>query len=156
MLQKVMIRIDDRFIHGQIVLSWLKVLQGNTIVIIDDEMVKDPFMYTLFQMALPEEIYFEIFDCQSGIEFIKQNDQQPILVLIRSLIVLEKMYSQELGFTEVMIGRIPFKNGRKKRCEDVYLTEEENLIIEELLRNGVEIAVQMVPDSQRRCLTSQK
>lgn len=152
MFPKVVIRLDDRFIHGQIILSWLKALQANRIVIIDKEMMEDPFMYTLFQLALPEDICFEIVDCQQGVNYIKQHADQAILVLLRSLDVLEELYDEGIAFNEVMIGRIPFKGMRKKRCEDVYLTKEENQVIEKLLRLGVEIAVQMVPDSERYCL----
>ncbi|MBO0456164.1 PTS sugar transporter subunit IIB [Enterococcus hulanensis] len=151
-LQNVIIRLDDRFIHGQIVLSWLKVLNGKRIIIIDEEMIKDPFMYTLFQMALPDDVSFEIFDCTAGILYLKENLGEVVLVLVRSLSTLEKMYSEGLRFKEVMIGRIPFKNGRRKRCEDVYLTSDEERIIENMLEKEVEVVVQMVPDSERHYL----
>lgn len=149
MFQNLNIRIDDRFIHGQIILSWFKVMEAEKIIIIDDEIVENPIMYTMFQMALPEEIDFEVFSCEAGIQYVKSHRDVRLLVLIQSIQVLEQLYLSDVRFKEITIGRLPYKKGRKKKYSNVYLTENEEKILKYFLNNGVEIVVQMVPDSDK-------
>ena len=40
----VLIRIDDRLIHGQVVTQWIKDTNGNRILIVDDKLVNDRMM----------------------------------------------------------------------------------------------------------------
>ena len=40
----VMVRIDDRLIHGQVMTSWLNFLQANKIMVVDDGAAQDPLI----------------------------------------------------------------------------------------------------------------
>lgn len=46
----VMVRIDDRLIHGQVMTSWLNFLGANKIMIIDDGVAVDPFVKSVLEM----------------------------------------------------------------------------------------------------------
>ena len=47
-----LVRVDDRMIHGQIVLMWTKFYQGDAIVVLADEKVaKDKFMVNILKNA---------------------------------------------------------------------------------------------------------
>lgn len=45
----VLVRIDDRLIHGQVMTSWLNYTSANKIMIIDDEVANDAFMKSVLK-----------------------------------------------------------------------------------------------------------
>ena len=45
----VLVRIDDRLIHGQVMTSWLNYASANKIMIIDDEVANDAFMKSVLK-----------------------------------------------------------------------------------------------------------
>ena len=49
----VLIRIDDRLIHGQVVTQWIKDTNGNRILIVDDKLVNDRMMMRILKAAAP-------------------------------------------------------------------------------------------------------
>ena len=48
-----LIRIDDRLIHGQVVLGWTRSKGINTVVAVDDEILKNKMQCQLMKMATP-------------------------------------------------------------------------------------------------------
>ena len=51
-----LVRIDDRLIHGQVVLNWVRVLRPRRIAVVDDEIGNDPLSRSLIQLAAPAHI----------------------------------------------------------------------------------------------------
>ena len=52
----VLCRIDDRLIHGQVVLGWGRPLGIERIVLVNDEVAASPWEQDLYRMAVPAEI----------------------------------------------------------------------------------------------------
>lgn len=53
-MDEVFVRIDDRLLHGQVVVSWIPYLKANLVVVADDEYAKDEFMRSLIESSGPE------------------------------------------------------------------------------------------------------
>ena len=49
----LVIRIDDRLIHGQVVTAWIKQYPINKILIIDDELSRNKLMERIYKAAAP-------------------------------------------------------------------------------------------------------
>ena len=43
-------RIDDRLIHRQVITAWCKITSAKRIVIVDDLVVKDPFIVQVLKI----------------------------------------------------------------------------------------------------------
>ena len=52
----VLCRVDDRLIHGQVVIGWGRPLGVELIVLVDDEVAASPWEQELYRMAVPPEI----------------------------------------------------------------------------------------------------
>ena len=52
----VLCRVDDRLVHGQVVVGWGRPLDLNRIVLVDDEVRQSPWEQELYRMAAPTEI----------------------------------------------------------------------------------------------------
>ena len=47
-----LIRVDDRLMHGQVVVSWIPYLKVDEVLIIDDEYATDEFMTLLIKSRI--------------------------------------------------------------------------------------------------------
>ena len=57
----MLFRIDDRLIHGQIVVGWVNALKADSIIVINDAVARNELQKCLLKMAVPPEIKVEIF-----------------------------------------------------------------------------------------------
>lgn len=57
----VLVRIDDRLIHGQVMTSWLNYTSANKIMIIDDEVANDAFMKSVLKTCVPANVKLATF-----------------------------------------------------------------------------------------------
>ena len=55
----VLCRVDDRLVHGQVVIGWGRPLDLHRIVLVDDEVRASPWEQELYRMAAPPEIKVE-------------------------------------------------------------------------------------------------
>lgn len=91
-------RIDSRLIHGQVIVKWSRIANGNRIVIVDDELEKDSFMVDIYQMAAPSGMSVEIYSTTRAAEEFKKDKigEGKILLLFRTLAQATKAYEEGL------------------------------------------------------------
>ena len=69
----VLIRIDDRLIHGQVVTQWIKDTNGNRILIVDDKLVNDRMMMRILKAAAPPGVKVEVMTVADAETELKQD-----------------------------------------------------------------------------------
>lgn len=74
MSKVVMHRIDDRLIHGQVMIGWVGLRNANTIWIVDDDVATNPMMLDIFSFAAPPGIKIEAFKVDQALEKLKALD----------------------------------------------------------------------------------
>ena len=62
----VLVRIDDRLIHGQVMTSWLNYTSANKIMIIDDEVANDAFMKSVLKTCVPANVKLATFTVEKA------------------------------------------------------------------------------------------
>jgi len=56
----VLVRVDNRLVHGQIIEAWVPHLKIAQIIVVDDEVASDFFRETVIKMAVPSEMVVKI------------------------------------------------------------------------------------------------
>ena len=144
-------RIDSRLIHGQVIVKWSRIANGNRIVIVDDELEKDSFMVDIYQMAAPSGMSVEIYSTTRAAEEFKKDKmgEGKILLLFRTLAQATKAYEEGLHFESLQLGGIPQSPGKKKIISAVSLDETDVAQIMELHEQGVEIFAHIIPEEPK-------
>jgi mannose/fructose/N-acetylgalactosamine-specific phosphotransferase system component IIB len=52
----VLFRVDERLIHGQVIVGWANELRPNRIIVVDDDLAESTWEQELYAMGLPEEL----------------------------------------------------------------------------------------------------
>lgn len=148
MLNISMVRVDERLVHGQIIIKWIEAKGANRIVIIDDETALDPILNKILKLTLPKSIKLNIFSIEEGVNFLRESYlHDNVIVLVRELQTVRKIYEKGIKIKEVNVGRIPSDIGKKKVYANVFLSDGDIDVIKFFRNEGVSMYIQMVPDS---------
>ena len=81
----VLYRIDDRLVHGQVMVAWSKIYQTTRIFVVDGETCKNPFLCDVMKMAMPSDYDVHIFNIADAVEKIKSDtSDKKTMVLAKS------------------------------------------------------------------------
>ena len=83
----VLIRVDDRLIHGQILESWLPYLKAQCVVVANDTLAEDQFQMAILSMAVPERIKLRMVNVDS----VKELAEDPELSGKTTLIIVSSV-----------------------------------------------------------------
>ncbi|MBC8589164.1 PTS sugar transporter subunit IIB [Paratissierella segnis] len=147
MLNISMVRVDERLIHGQIIIKWIEATKADRIIVIDNDAAFDPVLGKILRMSTPNGIKLEIYNLEDGIKVLLTQENDDVIILAKHLWIVKKIYEGGVSIKEVNVGRIPSDEGRKKICSNVFLSDEDMDIIKYFNKEGVNVFVQIVPDS---------
>lgn len=142
----VLTRIDDRLLHGQVIVSWIPFLNIDEIVIVDDEYASDEFMASLIKDAAPEYIAVHVLSVEKSAEYLKSEDYGTrVLVLSRYIENIEKLIELNTKISKVNIGGLGFCDGRKKYLNAIHMSDLELNILKNISKKEILVEVQMLP-----------
>lgn len=145
----VLYRIDDRLIHGQVVVGWGQPLDLRFIVLVDDAVAASDWEQELYRMGVPPhmEVYFHsAADAVAALDGYR-NDPRPGILLTGDIATMRVLVEQG-GVTAVNLGGIHSKPGRVQRMRYVFLSPDEEAQLRALAARGVTITAQDVPSGR--------
>lgn len=138
-------RCDDRLIHGQVIFKWLRFLNFNKILVIDDAAAIDVIEQGLIKMSVPTDSELKILSVDEAKRYFYNITSDDTLVLIRNMETIDKML-KDFQIETLNLGRIPTGTGKKKITNNIYLNEYDLSVIKSCLNNDTNIVIQLVPD----------
>ncbi len=147
----VLIRIDDRLIHGQVMTGWSKVTLANRIVIIDDVVARESFMKSVLEMAAPPGITVDVYSvAEAEVELAKESPAgERTIVLVKSPLTLRSFVEKGKLTHEIIVGGIGMAPGRKTLYRNIAASPEEFAAFRAFVAKGIKIYVQVVPDDRK-------
>ncbi|EIV99435.1 PTS system mannose/fructose/N-acetylgalactosamine-transporter subunit IIB [Thermoanaerobacter siderophilus] len=147
----MLVRIDDRLIHGQVVTAWVKFTGANRIVIVDDGVTQDEFMINVLKMAAPPSVKIEIYNVEKASQVLKEggDDKDRVIILAKTPTTIFSLINKGVEIKEVNIGGIGAAPGRKQFYKNISVSEEEKNILKEMINLGVSVYIQIVPDDKK-------
>jgi mannose/fructose/N-acetylgalactosamine-specific phosphotransferase system component IIB len=145
----VLYRIDDRLIHGQVVVGWGQPLDIGFIVLVDDAVAASDWEQDLYRMGVPPEmeVYFQSADDAIATLPRYRNDPRRGILLTGNIETMRRLVA-EGGVDVVNVGGIHSRAGRVQRMRYVFLTPEEELQLRELAAQGATVTAQDVPGAR--------
>ena len=143
-------RIDDRLIHGQVVVGWGQPMNAGFIVLVDDEVAASEWEQELYRMGVPPDmdVFFASVDDAAARLDAWRGDQRPGILLTGDIETMRRLAEQTNGIRAVNLGGIHHRTGRTERLRYVYLTADEERSLRDLERRGVEVTAQDVPSAR--------
>lgn len=147
-LNIVLVRVDSRLVHGQILEAWVPAIKAKCIIVVNDKVATDPFLETVIRMAIPsdmEVIIIPMDDFVQNYTFTRGSGKKTI-VLFSSIADACNAFERGFRFDRLNIGNV--YNSEYTVCcsPSVFLCDEEIANLDNLLKEaGVFVELQRVP-----------
>ena len=140
-------RIDDRLIHGQVVVGWGQPLQLEFIALVDDEVAASDWEQELYRMGVPSsvDVYFDSLDGAVAKLPDYLADTRRGLLLTGDVDTMRRLAERSGRVEHVNLGGLHHRSGRVERLRYVFLSPEEEEQLRSLEQGGVEVTAQDVP-----------
>lgn len=144
-----LVRVDDRLIHGQVIVGWGHLLRPETILLVDDEIAANEWEMDLYRMGVPDAMeisFLTVEDAAARMESFA-NSAERVIVVLGSVDSLARLCDKTSAVRKVNLGGVHFSSERIERLPYVFLSDEEMYRLGTLEQAGIEIVAQDVPTS---------
>jgi len=144
-------RIDDRLIHGQVIVGWGQPMNLGFLVLVDDEVANSDWEQELYRMGVPPELDVFFASVAEASRKLDQwnRDKRPGILLTADIDTMARLAgATHATIRAVNLGGIHHRADRVERLRYLYLTGGELRALQELERHGVEVTARDVPASR--------
>jgi mannose PTS system EIIA component len=144
-------RVDDRLIHGQVVVGWVKRLNLDAILVANDNAATDLFQRHLMELAVPRDVscfFYHLNDVPKMLVSREIGLLQSIL-LVNSLKDALELIQSGVKCLELNIGGLHYKENKEKYTDSIFLDDSDIALIDKILGLNVHIWAQPLPDDNK-------
>ncbi len=133
MAKTVLLRIDDRLMHGQIGKSWLKEVGADIIVVVNDRTFMDENSQKLMEIVTPLNTKIYFLTVEKAIKELDDlEDDAEALVLVENPKDALSLIENGLDIDMVNVGNMSRKYYKKKVNATVYVDDDDIACFKEL------------------------
>lgn len=143
-----LVRVDDRLVHGQVVLGWGQGLRLGRIVLADDEVAAASWEQDLYRMVMPAGMDLIFAPVAAAGARLREwaGDDVRTAVVVGSIEAAAHLFRREPGLARNLnLGGIHHRPGRTERLPYVYLAPDEAALLHQLAEEGAVITGQDLP-----------
>lgn len=133
-MNRIIYRVDDRFIHGQILEGWVNYLNIPNIMIVNDVLSGDKIRTNIYKSVLPESSKLSVYSIddfckKQPVSKIKKNYVMIIVDSVHDLLSLKKAFNDDIY---INIGCVVSKEYDICVTDTVFLRTDELESLKEL------------------------
>jgi PTS system mannose-specific IIB component len=146
----LLMRIDDRLIHGQVVEGWLGAIGVNHIIIASNEIASDKFQQTLLTLALPPKFrvsFLTLSDAAAYCALSRLPDDR-ILILINSPAEALELLNAGVELSTINVGGMHYAAGKKQVLPFLSVDELDRMAFKKIHDLKVTLEGRVLPGDQ--------
>ncbi len=150
-MKSVMLRVDDRLIHGQVVVGWTRSAGVTCILVADDKIAGDKIQCSLMRMATPAGLTSEFLTVEAAAKKITSGaySNESLMILVRGPKSVIGLMDNGVEITSLNIGNLRSAPGKAKLLSHVYADPQEIEDWKTLDQRNVKMIGQILPDQAK-------
>lgn len=148
----LLFRVDERLIHGQVVIGWGRELRPDRYLVVDDRLAESDWEQELYALSLSEgeEVGFHtVEEAREHLDEWRKSEARSV-VLVRNLESLLRLArGGTLADEQVNLGGLHHAAGREEVLPYLFLDETDRERLRALTAEGVVISARDLPGSPR-------
>ena len=151
-----LVRIDDRLIHGQVVLGWARALRPDRIVLANERIASSSWERKFYTASVPShtKVSFLTLD-ETAIELLNNLFQnESVFIIFESVEDVYTVVQKGVRLEEINIGGLHYSQGAEEILPYVFLTENDKRLLRELVKQGVTLVAQDIPGNDSTIINS--
>ncbi len=146
-------RIDDRLIHGQVVIKWIRAVPCEEILVCDDQVRADSFLQRVLSLAAPPTARLTVQSVAESLSYLADKGSSPrVMLLMKAPCTALALLRGGVWFDKLNVGGMAAGPGTKRLYKSISATLEQIAELKEIRRLGVRIMLQTVPEPEESAL----
>lgn len=148
----VLYRVDERLIHGQVVIGWGSQLQPSRYLVVDDELALTEWEQDLYRLAVGNGAAVSFHSVDEARRLLPQwsaSDEKSVLLTRDLDTMLRLARGRLLEDRHVNVGGIHHAEGRSRVRSYLYLDDADRARVRALEEEGVDVTGRDLPGSLR-------
>lgn len=150
-------RVDERLIHGQVVLGWGRRLHPARYVVVDDDLAQSDWEQDLYRLSVESVVEVRFLTAAEAVAALPelQGDGVPTVLLTRDVAhMLRLAQGGHMDGVEVNLGGIHHRPGREEVRPYIHLSREEREQLRRMAEAGARVSARDLPETMRVPLES--
>jgi len=150
----VLIRIDDRLIHGQVVVGWGRLLKPGRIILCSDTIAESPWEKEIYMGAeamSPYPLSISVFTTEETMAFLNNelNEQEKIILLVETPEDILELIKRGIKMDKINVGGMHYKQGKRRLAPYIFVDERDIKLFKEIDQMEIELEGREVPTGKR-------
>ena len=141
-----LLRVDHRLLHGQVAMAWTQSLDSDCILIANDAVVNDNIRKTTIKLAKPNGVKLVMKNVEDSIAALNAGvtDKYKLFIICET-VEIAKAIIEATGEKTLNIGNIAYHENAKLYGRSAYMDAAELALVKEMVDDGVDVFIQMIP-----------
>ncbi len=145
------VRIDNRLVHGQVIETWIPFTGTRNLLVVDDELARDPVRQEIMSLAVPQSIEIHFSPVNEAAELTEKefaNRMSSLFVLFSKCADARQAFEKGLQFRSLNIGNLHYGPGKVQVCSHIALSRDDRTCLNYFSKKGVGLDFRCVPHKQ--------
>ena len=140
-------RIDNRLVHGQVVVSWIRAEHADLLMVANDSIARDDFQRSILMAVAPPSIHELVLSLDDALAYIAspEHAQERVFLLVKTPEDALKLVRGGLAIETINVGNMAFAVGAKRVSNTVYVTPADVDHFVALHDSGIALTCRMMP-----------
>ncbi|ALS01409.1 PTS sugar transporter [Enterococcus silesiacus] len=146
-----LLRVDHRLLHGQVAFSWTQSLGVDCILIANDDVPQNDIRKTTIKLAKPAGVKLVIKNIEDSISALQSGvtDKYKLFIVVESVADAYKLAKGCPEIKHINLGGMKVREGTRNISKAVNITSDEEVLVKELVAEGVDIEIRQVPNDKK-------
>lgn len=143
-------RVDDRLVHGQVVIGWGRPLSAERVILIDDAVAESSWEQDLYRMAAPDGLdvnFVTLAEAETSLPRWAGESIRTIVLTGDLATMTTLQHAHPTLVTAINLGGIHHQPGRTEKLRYLYIGPEEQASLSALQQSGANVTAQDLPTS---------
>ncbi len=143
----LLVRIDDRLLHGQVITAWVPYLKADSLLVASDEVYNNSLMRDFITSLGHQGLRVSVKRVRDVCMDIRTGAlaKERLIIILSSIEDAMRIYEDGVRFTSLNIGNIHHEIDGRKLSPSVIINREDERILERLRALGVTIDIRDLP-----------
>jgi N-acetylgalactosamine PTS system EIIB component len=140
-------RIDNRLVHGQVVVSWIRAEHADLLMVANDVIAHDDFQRSILLAVAPPSIREVVLSIDEALAYLAsaEHAQERVFLLVKTPADALRLIRGGLAIETVNVGNMAFAVGAKRVSNTVYVTPADVDSFVALHDAGIALTCRMMP-----------
>lgn len=145
-----MVRVDDRLLHGQVIIGWGQMLGLSPVLLASDRVVRDTSLAETYREIMPPELEGNVITVTEAAERWVRGDfkKRHAMIVVEAPVDALKMLHLGAPMKVLTLGGLHYREDREEILPYIYLSEWDRTSLDEIRKKGVKIICQDLPTAK--------